>query len=128
LMSPVKGRISDLIRLPDGAVISGDYVTTLFDEYPEVVRAFQIRQNADYSIVVNVVPNTESSQVDYVLRRTEDILRAKTGAQVPIRSEIVDAIRSDRGKMRYIISDLNATCRDHNGNDDETTKLGPPCQ
>ncbi len=59
LMHPVRGRISDNVCFPDGTLISGEYLTTIFDDFPDTVIAFQVHQASDYSLTINVVPNRE---------------------------------------------------------------------
>ena len=60
LMDKVRGRTTDIVKLPGGRCISGDYLTTLFDDYPDAVRRFQVYQKADYSIEILVVPEPAS--------------------------------------------------------------------
>jgi phenylacetate-CoA ligase len=101
LMDSVKGRVTDLIRLPDGTAVSGDYLTTLFDDFPEAVRAFQVVQDRDYSISIYVVPNQNCSDICDIVKRR---LGEKTQGQVTVSINIVDELESDRGKLRYVIS------------------------
>jgi len=52
----VKGRTSDRIRLPDGTSIPGEYWTTIFDDWPGAVKAFQVHQAGDWSVNVRYQP------------------------------------------------------------------------
>lgn len=106
LMDAVRGRVSDTIRLPDGTRVDGAYLTTVFDDYPDAVKAFRIHQRADFSITLSVVPNPADGSVSKVLEQVHATLEAKTGRQVPIAIEQVDAIPHDRGKTRFIITDV----------------------
>jgi phenylacetate-CoA ligase len=106
LMDQVRGRVTDLIKLPDGTCISGDYITTLFDEWPEAIRAFQVRQESDSSIGLFVVSNPNYENLPRVLDRVRSDLLVKTGKQVPFRIEVVDNIAADRGKTRFVVSDV----------------------
>ena len=40
------------------------------------------------------------------LERVLDVLRRKVRGQVPVRVEVVDVIPHDRGKTRYVVSDV----------------------
>jgi len=104
LMEPVKGRINDLIRLPDGVVISG--LTKLFDDFPEAVHQFQIIQSRDYSIMINIVPNYEYINYEYICNIVKQKLDLSVKGKVRTEINLVNEIRSDRGKLRFIISDI----------------------
>lgn len=106
LMDAVKGRISDKIKLKDGSVVSGEYLTTIFDDYPGVVNAFQIRQCADYSIKIRVVPNTQCGQLKDIVQRVQAALVTKIRAQVPVDVVYVDDIPANCGKTRYVVSEV----------------------
>lgn len=101
-LSPVKGRVSDFLTFPNGQSVSGEFWTTLFDDFPEAVQQFQVIQEKDQSILVKYVkstlPNSESL-VEIVIQRITTILN---GA-VTVKSQAVDQIPSDSGKTRYII-------------------------
>ena len=105
LMKPVLGRISDVLHFPDGRIISGEYLTTLFDPFPEAVLAFQVRQGPDASIALRVVPNKSFAGLEAALESVRRTLVAKSGASVPVEILEVPHIPSDRGKTHYVISD-----------------------
>lgn len=107
LMDKVKGRVSDVIRLPDGTIIAGEYLTTIFDGEPEAVHRFQVVQRKDYSIDVLVVPNTAYSRHQQVLETARDKLARKTGFAVPVRVAVVVSLPSQAGKLRFIRSELD---------------------
>jgi phenylacetate-CoA ligase len=100
LMDQVKGRKSDNFNLPDGSVISGEYLTTLFDDYPDAVKRFQVVQNKDLSIDLNVSTN---GQQDKVLRQVKQGLEEKVKYQVAVVLVVTDEIQSFGGKLRYVI-------------------------
>lgn len=52
LLGKIQGRITDVIRFPDGSWVPGEFLTTIFDHAPEAVRQFQIIQNSDYSLTL----------------------------------------------------------------------------
>lgn len=106
LLAPVQGRVTDLIRLPSGSVISGDYATTLFDAYPTAVYAFQVHQALDYSLTIRVVPGDDAVTTNRAIGAIACALKEKTYGEVPIKFEHVSRIEPDRGKYRYIISEL----------------------
>ncbi|MHB9028472.1 MAG: phenylacetate--CoA ligase family protein [Candidatus Latescibacterota bacterium] len=108
LISQIKGRISDSIKLPNGNIISGDYVTTLFDNYPDSVHEFQVRQHSDYSITIYAVPGTSLALLNKILEKVKNEMKTRTGGQIFISHEIVKEINSDRGKTRFIISDIRS--------------------
>jgi phenylacetate-CoA ligase len=105
LIDKICGRISDAVKLPSGSFISGEFLTTIFDDHPEAVSGFQIRQAADYSISLLCVPGTHPEAKKNIeqahLRLCE---RAKNAVQV--RLELIDYIPHDRGKTHFIISDV----------------------
>lgn len=106
LIKPIKGRISDLVRTPGGGAVGGDYITTLFDEFPEVVKAFQLRQSADYSISLLVVPGGDLSATMAAVEKVMQTLKKCTLGHVSIGYEFVDEIKSDRGKTQFVISEI----------------------
>jgi phenylacetate-CoA ligase len=107
LIQPVRGRISDVLHFPDGRIISGEYLTTLFDSFPDAVTAFQVHQGSDASIAVRAVPNRSFAGLDATLESVRRTLQAKAGHSVPVRISLVPHISSDRGKTRYVISDYH---------------------
>lgn len=106
LMDYVRGRETDNIILPDGRCISGDYLTTIFDGFPEVVYEFQVRQRNDFSLVVLVVPNNSVSGTALRLHDVEKALRDKTQGQIPIEVRPVESIAHDKGKLRFVVSEV----------------------
>jgi len=105
LMAAVKGRTTDHLYLPDGGIMAGDYLTTIFDNDPNCVKAFQVFQKKDLSIDVRVVLNPVEHNVDERVSRVVAKLREKTHGIVEIRAVHVTNIDSDRGKTRYVISE-----------------------
>lgn len=106
LMDAVRGRVSDALRLPDGSEVAGDYLTTLFDDHPAAVDAFQVRQHADHSVTVLVSPSSGEYGIDAALSAVREALVSRTGGRIPVRIERVEEIPSDRGKTRFIISEV----------------------
>jgi phenylacetate-CoA ligase len=108
LMDRVRGRVSDMIRLPSGRVISGEYLTTIFDAFPDSVKQFQVRQASDAAITVLCVPNTECNELVSVLSQVRSSLEAKVDYEVLVLVKEVASIAHDRGKLRFVISDIVA--------------------
>jgi phenylacetate-CoA ligase len=106
LMDKVKGRQTDLVRLPNGTCLSGDYLTTIFDDFPDAVKAFQVRQKSDYSIKLRYIPGPDREKCSAAIKKVHDKLLEKTGFQVQITMEPTDFIPHDRGKLQYVISEL----------------------
>ena len=51
----VKGRVSENVMLPDGGFISGEFLTTVFDDFPDAVIQFQIVQHKDFNVTVKLI-------------------------------------------------------------------------
>ena len=101
LLLPVKGRTTDMIRLPSGRVLSGDYLTTLFDAYPFALSAFQVVQHRDLSLTIRCVPL--SAEADAVVKKVAGDLSDKIQNEVPINTVMEEHIDHDRGKFRYVV-------------------------
>lgn len=96
----VVGRQLDGLHLPDGRWVHGIGIPHLMKEQP--LREFQIRQNADYSIDVLVVPSDgyTSAAGDEIVR----VLRENLPG-VPMRLQAVAAIeRTGANKWRPVIT------------------------
>lgn len=103
LLSPIDGRISDLVHLPDGRVVDSTWFIARLAHVDEPVRHYRIVQHDDASIVVLVVPSERPEAV----QRLESVvagMRRDLGFDA-ISLEVVDAIPHDRGKTRDVISD-----------------------
>lgn len=105
MIEPVKGRVTDDLRMGNGRIISGEYLTTVFDNYVGIVRSFQFIQIDRYSIKIRIVSNSESIE-NVMLKVVEDLQRI-AGNDVDFEWKLVDQIVHDRGKTRYIISRLD---------------------
>ncbi len=105
IMDAVAGRQSDILILPDGSTINGEYLTTIFDDFPEAIRQFQVKQDIDYNIMINYIPNPTFAEFDSVIKRIEKDFIAKVKSKVGVTFRPVDKIENDRGKTRFIISE-----------------------
>lgn len=102
LIDTVKGRITDIIRLPSGRVISGEYLTTIFDSHPDAVKGFRVIQRKDASISVEYIA-TDERVTDPVIAEVRTILEKKVCHEVPILFLNVKSIPHDRGKLRFVV-------------------------
>ena len=95
----VKGRESESFHLPSGKIINGEFLTTIFDAHPDLVRGFRVVQKRDGSIVVEYIPAGDESAILSVLESFAESLRN----EVPVRFVKVTAIPHDRGKTRFVV-------------------------
>ena len=104
LMDKVKGRVSDNITLPNNVILSGEFLTTIFDDYTDYVNQFQIVQKKDLSIVIKVkLYNAIDS--DLIIKVVDNELGKRINNQVPFNLEFVTEISSEKGKLRFVIKE-----------------------
>jgi len=106
LMDKVRGRTSDIIRLPSGKSISGDYMTTIFDDFPEAIRQFQVHQLANYSLKIWVVPNSDYSNLDAILEKVRETISKDVEQIVSVEVIKTDKITQSGGKLHFVKSDV----------------------
>jgi phenylacetate-CoA ligase len=106
MLEPVRGRMTDVLRFPSGLVVPGEPMTAIFFAWPDAVRQFQVYQAADYSLTLRCVRGSDPN-ADAIMRDVAERLRATVQHEVPVRLEVVDAIRHDRGKQRIIVSEVS---------------------
>jgi phenylacetate-coenzyme A ligase PaaK-like adenylate-forming protein len=106
LMDKVKGRISETFILPSGKRINGEYLTTLFDDFPDSVKQFRVHQNKDYSIVIMVIPNPSWNDLDDTLKTIVNRLNKQISHEVTVTIEKVQDICQTNGKLRFITTDI----------------------
>lgn len=97
----VKGREVESFVLPSGKTINGEFLTTIFDDTPNIVRGFRVVQHRDLSIVVECIPNDAESKLSIL-----DIVKdfgARLGGEVSVECKFVEAISHDRGKLRFVV-------------------------
>lgn len=103
-LTEVHGRILDRLHLPNGRWLHGVGIAHLMKDFP--LREFQIRQAADYSIEVVLVPNTgyEPSHGDAILA----VLQLNLPG-LPMHLTIANEIpRSGANKWRPVLSHVAA--------------------
>ncbi len=107
LLKSITGRTSDSILTPSGVILESAYMTTLFDDYTDCILNFRIYQRTDYSVnVYIVVDKTQPQRIASVVQTVRKILLSKSKNEIPISIECVDRLDDDRGKNRYIISEI----------------------
>lgn len=110
-LSPVQGRISDAIRTVSGALIPGEYLTTIFDDHFEYIDRFCIVQRKDYSLDIVIKPSglgiSASFELDQVINIVTKKFSAKVGKDIDFRIRIVKEIGHDGGKVRFVRSELS---------------------
>lgn len=110
-IDPVRGRISEMIRSPDGSVLSGEYLTTVFDDCVDLVQQFQFYQKKDYSVQIYINLSIDGcrsvERTREVMARKKLELSEKLNNQVLFQVCYVEKIEADRGKTRFIQSELN---------------------
>jgi len=104
LMDPVQGRLVDVLRSPGGRVVAGG-LSVLFNRWPGAVRQFQLRQLADYSVILRVVPGDAAD--DAVFAGVASEVSRMLDDSVIVRVERVDRVEHVGGKSRLVISDLS---------------------
>lgn len=105
LMDNVKGRISDVVKTPGGIIISGEFLTTIFDDYPDAVREFQIVQAKDYAVTLKYIPNNPQG-LDKIIENIIGDIKARTKNKISVTAEKVEKIAHFKGKTQFIISQL----------------------
>ena len=101
-LSPVKGRESDSLTFPNGQCVSGEFWTTIFDDFPDAVSKFRVIQKADQSLRIEYVGGrSNEAPAELVRHRVSAMLEDC----VPVTLAQVEEIRPDRGKMRYVVKE-----------------------
>ena len=105
IMDYVKGRISDSIRFPDGTTIPGEYWTTIFDDFTDVIRAFQVYQASDYSIEIRyeVYDGVDCCNAISVV---EQGIGGKLRGRARLTFKNCEISSNDFGKLKFVISDV----------------------
>lgn len=107
LLDKVKGRVSDNLILPDGTVLSGEYLTTIFDDYTDEVKQFQIVQEKSGSILVKVVFHDSVSvlSIESIIKVVRQDIGSRIKEQVPFSIKKVLTIPMIKGKLQFIIKE-----------------------
>jgi len=106
LIDKIKGRVTDNIKTPSGISINGSYLTTIFDDLTELVEGFQIIQHKDYSISLNCILSKGKSSDNIGFNKILNELREKSNNEINITLNFQDSLIQDRGKLKFVISEL----------------------
>jgi phenylacetate-CoA ligase len=101
LIDSVKGRESESFVLPSGKTINGEYLTTIFDDYPDIVRGFRVIQHKDFSISVEYIP--AYTNIKGPLKTIEEKFRKQINNEVTLTFIPKEEIVHDRGKLRFVV-------------------------
>lgn len=105
LLTKVYGRISSSVKFPEGGFISGDFFTTIFDNYSDYVERFQIYQKENYEVVVRVV--LKDGADDNFLKEVLQGIEKKTKGKLEIGIEILENLDNLKGgKTQFIFSEV----------------------
>ncbi len=110
MLASVEGRVLDMIVGPEGQLLAGEFFPHLLKDFPEVAR-YQVRQAANLAITVALVPGRGFS--GEVPRVVDALLRARLGAELDLRVEVVEDIPlTSAGKHRITVSEAPVTIGD----------------
>jgi phenylacetate-CoA ligase len=104
-MDSVRGRHSDVIKTPSGIKLFGDFLTTIFDDYPNTIREFQIVQAKDYSVKLFYVP-VPNIDHDPIIKLVKNKLDLELNAEIVTKYYAVDKVEKLNGKTPFIISHI----------------------
>ena len=86
LMDYVAGRITDFITLPNGRRIPGEFLTTIFDDYPNAVRKFWIHQSENFDLTIYYAPR--ESNYDQALQKVRLAMLQITDRQIRVECKM----------------------------------------
>lgn len=104
LMGAIHGRSFDFIHLEHGRLM-GECWATAFDHCLNAVHNFQIHQFKDKSVTLSVVMNKDYPEAEKCIHAVAADLQKQLGT-IPLKLEFKDYIPHNRGKIKYIISDI----------------------
>lgn len=100
VIARIQGRESSYLITKDNSKVLG--CSAFFDDYPDLVMAFQFVQHRDLSVTLKVVPNKnveEKEIVNKILIRLQNMYSGR----IDFNLKLVNSIPHDGGKIRYII-------------------------
>lgn len=105
LLDRVKGRISDGIVLPDGTILASEFLTTLFDDFTDSVKQFQIIQRKSGSILVNIVLEENHIGMEKIEAIAHHRLQRRIKNQVRLLIRNVSGIKTYGEKSGFIVKE-----------------------
>lgn len=103
----ISGRSIDFIKTPDGRIIHGIYFDYLPKYFLGEIKQFQVIQEDNYTIRINVAKNSKFSQ-NTVLRLKEK-LRDVLGNEMVINIDSSGMmLREKTGKLRFVVSRITS--------------------
>lgn len=103
-ISPVQGRLADVVRTPSGRQITGG-LSGLFLGDPHAIRQMQIVQSADHSVIIRYVPVKPGAAIDAAAKAVRT-MRELLADEVDVTAVEVERIESENGKARLVISEV----------------------
>ena len=94
-----------MIHFPDHSHIAGDFLTTIFDTAPLAVKSFQVVQKEDYNLLIRHVPGSPDCE-EVIKQVCADLQKKVSFSSIKVSAEAVSQITHDKGKNRFIISEL----------------------
>jgi phenylacetate-CoA ligase len=105
LMDYVRGRVSDAIKMPDGTTIPGEYWTTIFDDFSNEIKAFQVWQHKNYELEIRYEPHSVDGS-DCALKIVEQRLKQKLRGRIALRFSESSLVVNKSGKIKFVHSEL----------------------
>lgn len=106
ILRKIKGRTSDSVYTPSGRYIDGNYLNSIFDDYATLFDQFQVYQSKNYSLDIRVKIYNNDYETKEALNKIKGTLETKVNHEIPVTISIVNHIDDDKGKIRYIISEI----------------------
>ena len=104
---PVRGRSSDNIVFPNHSTLPGEYLTTLFDNFPDAVEQFYLHQIHDYSIKISYIPKRSAGSATQLAAACQHISELFERYDIPVSFYECSVIPHQGGKLKYIQSDIS---------------------
>ena len=105
LMDNVKGRREAVIKTPSGNQLNGDFLATVFDDFPDCIRAYQFLQAKDYSVQLYYIP-MQGKDVEAIIAKVIDVMQKNTNGAIKISSKRVKSITKVSGKVPMVLSNI----------------------
>ena len=106
LMQSVDGRKLDVIRTPDGRILSGEFFPHLLKDFKQI-KQFQVIQNAINEIEIKLVLNSAETGNDAEIDKIQQLIQKSVGHEVMVNILIVEKIDlTISGKLRVVISNI----------------------